>query len=580
MNYRVADIESQLRSSEDSGWEFKQVEFVGNRPKRPSRSDWADEIAAFVNAVGGVVLAGVADDGAVIGMSRAQVAELDSLLVETSTDTIKPPVRIRTHHRELSGGKLVLLVEVPEGDFVHESPGGCYIRVGATKRLMGSDERLRLAQRRSQARFLWFDKQPVPDTGFKTLDEALWKPLPSAESAAAAPEVALGKLALLANDEAGILRATVAGLLLCSSQPESWLPNACITTTRYRGADRASSQLDAREITGPLNEQIAAAVAFVTGNMRVAAHKDPARMELPQYSAKALFEAIVNAVVHRDYSIRGSKIRVSMFDDRVEIQSPGSLPNNLSVASMASRQSTRNEALASLLARIPVAGIQGSADRRYFMERRGDGVPIIFRETFALCGKYPEYRLIDDAEVLLVIPAAMHEPSSARAVIAMHSGGRPLPGADLLVLFPNRSWQCATTDERGEAAVDLYTTQLPLTVFAAAPGHAAHLKRDWVPSERALVLELAALPEGGSVIFAEGIGNLPGLQGRLNPFRDELDRTFLYAPNIVIEQGRRQPVHFIPGERLQLTDQAGNEAHVKIVEIAGRSALIEYRSGR
>ena len=403
MRYRIEEIESQLRSGEDSGWEFKQVEFAGDRPKRPTRGDWADEIAAFANAAGGVMLAGVADDGDVIGMSRAQIASLDSFLVEVSTDTIKPSIRIRTQHAEMSGGKLVLLAEVPESDFVHESPGGTYIRVGASKRLMGGDERLRLTQRRSQARFLWFDKQPVPETGFKTLAVALWKPLLSAEGAAE-PKAALGKLALLEDDEAGVLRATVAGVLLCTRDPEQWLPNACITATRYRGGDRASGQIDAQEITGPLNEQVTGAVAFAAKNMQVAARKDPARSNLPQYSEKALFEAMVNAVVHRDYSMRGSKIRLSMFDDRLEIQSPGSLPNNLSVESMASRQSTRNEALTSVLARMPVGRTRGAEDRRYYMERRGDGVPIIWRETWELCGKYPEYRVIDDSEVLLVIP--------------------------------------------------------------------------------------------------------------------------------------------------------------------------------
>ena len=306
------------------------------------------------------------------------------------------------------------------------------------------------AQRRSQARFLWFDKQPVPETGFKTLAEALWKPLLSAEGAAE-PEAALGKLALLDDDEAGVLRATVAGVLLCTPNPEQWLPNACITATRYRGGDRASGQIDAWEITGPLNEQIAGAVAFAARNMHVAARKDPARSDLPQYSDKALFEALVNAVVHRDYSMRGSKIRLSMFDDRLEIQSPGSLPNNLTVESMASRQSTRNEVLTSVLARMPVGGTRGGEDRRYYMERRGDGVLIIQRETWELCGKYPEYRVVDDSEVLLVIPAAMQERSPARAVISVRSGGRPLPGADLLLLFPNKTWKRATTDEAGRS---------------------------------------------------------------------------------------------------------------------------------
>lgn len=579
MNYRVEEIERQLRSSEDSRWEFKQVDFAGDVPKGPSRSDWADEIAAFANASGGVVLAGVADDGTVIGMSRAQIAKLDTLLVEVSTDTIKPPVRIRTHHKELSGGKLVLLAEVPESDFIHDSPGGSYIRVGATKRLMGPDEQLRLAQRRSQARFRWFDKQPVPETGFRTLAETLWKPLLSAEGAAA-PEAALGKLALLEDDEAGILRATVAGVLLCTPSPEIWLPNASITATRYHGDERGSGQVDAQEVTGPLNKQVADAVAFAVKNMRVGARKDPARSNLPQYSEKALFEALVNAVVHRDYSMRGSKIRLSMFDDRLEIQSPGSLPNNLTVESMASRQSTRNEALASVLARMLVEGTRGGEGRRYFMERRGDGVSIIMRETWELCGKYPEYRVVDDSDVLLVIPAATQEQSSARAIISVKSEGRPLPGANLLLLYPNKTWKHVITDDRGEGPVDLYTTELPMTVFAAAPGHAAHLERDWTPSERALAVDLEALPGGGSVIFLEATGHLPGLKGRLNPIRDTHDRTYLYASNIAIDEGKQQPVQFILGEEVNLTDAEGAKLRVRIVDIVGRSALVQYVDAR
>jgi len=492
-----------------------------------------------------------------------------------STDTIKPPVRIRTHHRELIDGRLVLLAEIPRSDRVHESPGGNYIRVGASKRLMGGDERLRLTQRRPQARLIWFDKQTVPETGFRTLAEALWKPLFSAEGATE-PEAALAKLALLGHDAAEVLRDTVAGLLLCTPTPERWLPNACVTATRYRGQDRASGQIDARTVTGPLNEQIAGAVAFVTGNMRVAARKDPARSDMPQYSERAVFEAMVNAVAHRDYSIKSSGIRLSMFDDRLEIQSPGSLPNNLTVESMASRQSTRNEALTSVLARMPVRGTRGSEDRRYFMERRGDGVPIILRETWELCGKHPDYRVIDDTEVLLVIPAALQEPSPARIVVTVRSEGKPLSGADLLLLFPDRTWKRAATDSLGEATVDLHTTRLPMTVFASGPGYVAHLERNWIPGERALAIDLATLPEGGSAIFPEATGYLPGLRGRLNPVRDTHDRTYLYASNIAINEGERQPVHFSPGEELLLADADGARLGMRIIEIVGRSALVEY----
>ena len=576
MIYSEEEIMRQLRLGEDSDWEFKQIEFAENKPRNPRRDDLANEIAAFANANGGVLLCGVTDEGEMQGMSREQMVALDSVLVEVSTNSIKPAVRIRTHHRQLPDGKRLLLVEVPEGDSQHDSPGGSYIRVGGSKQKMTSDERLRLAQRRGQARFRSFDEQTVPDTGFGTLDEWLWKPLLTAEGAAD-PESALGKLALLKPDEAGILRATIAGVLLCTRNPEQWLPNACITATRYRGKERASGQIDAQEITGPLNRQIADAVAFAVRNMHVAARKEPARVDLPQYSDKALFEALVNAVVHRDYSVHGSRIRLSMFEDRLEIQSPGSLPNNLTVESMTTRQATRNEALTSVLGRMPVGGVLGSQDRQYFMERRGDGVPIIRRETQELCGKLPEYRLIDDSEVCLAIPAAAQEQSPARAVITVRSAGRPLPGADLLTLFPNKTWKRGSTDEDGEATVDLHTTHLPMTVFASALGYAAHLEREWVPSRGALTVELEALPEGGSVIFPEATGYLPGLKGKLNPIRDTHDRTYLYASNIAINEGRQQPVHFVPGEDLRLTDAEGSGLFVCIVDIVGRSALVEYR---
>ena len=131
MTYSDEEIMRRLRLGEDSAWEFKQVEFSGDRPTSPRRDDWANEIAAFANASGGALLCGVSDDGDVQGMSRQQITNLDTLLVEICTDAIKPPVRISTYRRELVDGRPVLLVEVPPGDSLHEAPGGSYIRVGA-----------------------------------------------------------------------------------------------------------------------------------------------------------------------------------------------------------------------------------------------------------------------------------------------------------------------------------------------------------------------------------------------------------------------------------------------------------------
>lgn len=250
------------------------------------------------------------------------------------------------------------------------------------------------------AQTLQYDKQPVPDTGLGTLDENLWNPLISNISADP-PERTLKKMGLLADDQSGTTRATVAGILLCTARPSQWLPCACIRAARYAGPDQASKRLDTQTIDGPLNAQIALALAFARRNTRCAARQD-----LPEYSDEALFEAIVNAVTHRDYSIHGSCIRLLIFDDHIKLYSPGNLPNNLPVDNMETRQSTRNEILASALGRIPVHDMPGTSGRQHFMEQRGYGVPIIKKATYALCGKYPQYQLIDRAELCLTLPAA------------------------------------------------------------------------------------------------------------------------------------------------------------------------------
>ena len=568
-------IRQQLRLGKDSRWQFKQIEFRGDVPSSPRREDMADELVAFANAGGGVLLCGVSDDGRIQDMSRERMAALNRMLVEVSTDTIEPALRIDVRHREIDRRAFVQ-VKVPKGEAVHERSGRAFIRVGTTKRRLEGDERLRLAQGRAHRPCLWFDRQIVPQTGFGTLSERLWEPLLSA-AGASDPRRALMNQRLLSQDEAGVERATVAGVLLCAQAPQDWLPQATIMATHYRGKDRASGQLDAQEIVGPLPAQIAEAVKFVARNMRVAARKVPEREDVLQYSMAAVFEAVVNAVVHRDYSMSARRIRLSMFQDRLEIDSPGQLPNGMTIDGMEASQATRNEVIASVFGRIPVGDVSGSGHRQYLMERRGDGVAIIRNETRETAGTLPEYEVIDESSLLLRIPAARLELVPADATVTVYSEGTPLPGVEVLALFPNKTWQRATTDEAGEAFLDLYTTHLPMTVYAAAPGYTAGLRRDWQPDKGGLLLEISSLPTGGAAIFAQSTGHLPGLSGRLNPILDTADRTYLYADNIAIEEGRQQPVPFRLGKAMRLTDAYGAELAVTIVDIVGRSALLEYR---
>lgn len=401
----------KIRLGEDSVLELKTVTFRGGKLVGPRRDDLADELAALANSSDGVCVLGVDDQTRTVqGIPLEKLDLVEQTVRQVCNDSINPPLLVRILRMELpdAAGELqpVLKVDVPRSLFVHESPGGYFHRQGSSKRKLPPDRLARLFQQRSQARIYRFEEQPVPETSFEDLKSDLWERFvgPWTDDSVST----LHKLELLTEDDSGTERATVAGVLFCTRDPATWLPNAYVEAVRYRGTRQDSQyQLDAQKITGPLDGQIREALAFVRRNMSVAAIKDPARREFPQYSLRAVFEAIVNAVAHRDYSMAGSKIRLLQFDDRLELYSPGALPNSVTVDSLPFRQATRNELLTQLLSRCPVDENQREMVlRRYFMERRGDGVPIILEETRKLAGQTPEYRLIDGEELLLTIPAA------------------------------------------------------------------------------------------------------------------------------------------------------------------------------
>ena len=260
----------------------------------------------------------------------------------------------------------------------------------------------RLFQQRSQARLIRFEEQPVPQTSMGDLSKDLWERYAARYEEPS--ELVLLKRNLLSKEESGAVRASVVGILFCSEHPERHMPSAFIEAVRYRGEKQDSNyQIDAQKIYGPLDEQIKQTMGFLRRNQTVTATKEPHRVEKPQFSERAVFEAVVNAVAHRDYSIFGSKIRFFMFNDRLEIYSPGALPNTVTIDSIALRQATRNELITSLLAETPVAETVGDVGRGFYMEKRGDGVPIIMNESEKLSAIKPVYRLIDDSELLLTI---------------------------------------------------------------------------------------------------------------------------------------------------------------------------------
>ena len=215
----------------------------------------------------------------------------------------------------------------------------------------------------------------------------------------------LQRLHLLRQTDEGI-RASVAGVLLCTLMPHRWLRNAEIIAVAHDGlVNHPNDQIDAQEIRGPLDRQIWDAIHFVQRNMRTPARKVLGRVDFPQYDLAAVFEAIVNAVAHRDYSRDAQRIRLFMFSDRLEINTPGALPNSMTIESMSTISAPRNEVIASLFAQYyPVE--EPLFGKNQLMDKRGAGVRMILQRSEALSGKRPVYENLSDMELKLTIFAA------------------------------------------------------------------------------------------------------------------------------------------------------------------------------
>ena len=410
----------RIRLGEDSALEFKSVLVSGGNVKGPKRSDFADELAALANSRGGTVVLGVDDKTRRIqGIPLDGMDTLERWVRDICNDSVKPALDADILKMELESteGRLVpvLRIDVPRSLFVHKSPGGYFRRVGSSRREMAPEVLARLFQERSQSRIIRFDESVVPGTAPSDLHYSLTRRFlhgdvaddPSTSSPEDSPEASedtLRKLRIVTDDADGDARLTLTGVLLCTLEPQRWLPHAHIQAVSYAGErSDADYQTDARDIGGPLDRQVEDALHFVRRNLLVRAAKHTARSERPQFSERAVFEALVNAVAHRDYSMAGARVRLHLFGDRLELYVPGALANTLTPESLHLRQSNRNELIVSLLARCVAPSGVG---RTRLMDRRGDGVPIIRQECRKLSGRLPEYSLIDESELRLVIRAA------------------------------------------------------------------------------------------------------------------------------------------------------------------------------
>ena len=405
----------KLRLGKDSFFDFKEVRTAGRKVKSPTMETLADEMAAFANSVGGVLLLGVNDGREVIGIPEEHLEAMGEMIQKACQQSIRPPLAPVIEKMTLPDFEFreqpIIRIEVEPSIFVHESPCGYFHRVGSVKTRMPPEQLARLFQQRSQSRLICFDETPVEDAPMAVFEEKLWRRF-APNNVTDHIEVLLDKLALARKGCDGRQHPTISGLLMASHVSHEYLKGSFIQAVAYRGttiapeSDSTFYQQDAQDITGPVDEQILGACDFVRRNMRVSAvkHADGGREDRPQFDMLTVFEAVVNAVAHRDYSMPGSKVRIRLFDDRLEIYSPGMLVNTMSTDSLPYRQAARNEVLTSLLARCVVPQNKKSYTKRAcMMDKRGEGVTLILNRCAALSEKRPEYRMLDSSELRVTI---------------------------------------------------------------------------------------------------------------------------------------------------------------------------------
>ena len=274
-----AELVRQIRLGEDGRLEYKQIFFAGDRVTEPKREKVGDTLAALANGRGGTFVLGVDDKThEILGIPLSRLETAGRWIREICNDLIKPPLDnadIRKVELRRDDGELVpiIRVDVPRSLFVHGSPGGYYRRLGDSTRPLQAESLARLFQERSQSRVIRFDESVVPWTTPDHLDGDLTHRF--LRDDVGATEATLRKLRIVGDDSEGVARLTLAGVLLCTSDPQQWLPHAQIQAVSYAGERHdVNYQSDARDVGGSLDTQIAEALHFVRRK-----HSDPCDKE-------------------------------------------------------------------------------------------------------------------------------------------------------------------------------------------------------------------------------------------------------------------------------------------------------------
>lgn len=359
---RREDVLDLIRNGEDSGLELKRDDVTPQ--------DLAKEIVSFLNLDGGTILLGVEDDRTVSGTLRDRPEEW---VAEVCRRKIEPPViPFLSWSKDVEPGKDVLAVRVPAGPDkpyarLHNDRRTYYVRVGSTCREASREELERMFQASGQ---LQYGLKPVPGASLADFDLRRLRDYLERVTGADAPaegdldgwQHLLTSLDLMV-EAADRTVPTIDGILLFGRSPKRFLPQSGIRALSYPGTSPDYATRADRDLKGPLvplltldgevveSGLVEQALDFVNRQTEPAADlEEGRRIDRPAYPEAVLREAIVNALVHRDYSIAGSDVTLAVFADRLEIQSPGRLPNTVTVDGMkAGLRYARNQNLVNIM---------------------------------------------------------------------------------------------------------------------------------------------------------------------------------------------------------------------------------------
>ena len=369
-------------------------ERVAFSPANAGPARLAETLAALANTHGGVLLVGINAAGRLTGVADAGEARA---VLQTAGLLASPPLILPLPQTIEVDGKMVCSVEVPPGlPHVYSMDGRYLTRTGAQNRLLGRRTiRAAAGARRSRLRVAPRVRRdprrsgPSPGAGLPGKTRlSLRGRRGSRRRVAPLTEDHEWAKALLAR---GCLTQTgsgpvpsYAGVLLFGRQPQRYLRNAQITLVRYAGPQMGDEFLR-HDAAGALPDQIRQAETFVTANMRRGMRITGfTRQETTEYPLGVVREAIVNAVAHRDYAIRGDDIRVLMFSDHMEVYSPGRLPGHVTLDNLVTERFSRNEAIAQALSDLGFVERLGyGIDRMVASMAKAGLPPPAFEETVA-----------------------------------------------------------------------------------------------------------------------------------------------------------------------------------------------------